>query len=775
LIVACLSACGDDDDDGAGHGGDDNDDASPADDDDDNDDSSPGDDDDDDDDDDSSPVDLLDYVDPFIGTGGLGFGYAATYPGAKYPHGMITLNPNTTRHGFAWYKQEFSGYNYSDPQIRGFVHTQLSGVGGPAEGNLMVAPMKAKPVGDIEEKIFRSAFSKQTEIAAPGYYSAYLDDAQTLVELAAAHTCGVERFTYAADSAPYLIVWPSYAQMEGWTYDSLVEIDLANQAISGWVNFSGAKDKAGYMLYYAMSFSQPFSDHAVWHYGGAAAQGESLQAADAGAYVGFASAAEPLIVKVALSYQSVQQARANLAAEVAAADFDAVRAAARAAWVEQIGKIEVSGGAEKSLRMFYTALYHTHMMPTDLTESNNRYFGYDGATHDAGDHRYYTHHSMWDTFRTYHPFIDLIDPALAADQVQSLVEMYEQSGFVPRWTGISGDTGSMIETPADIVFADAYLRGVRDFDYETAYEGCYAHATGPVPGAGRECIDQYLNLHFLPEDQCDKGVSHITEACRADAALSKWAEAMGLTEDAAMFLEHSRYYRNHFDAGTGFLRPKKADGSWVFPFIPQYPFDEHFVEGDAWQYTFCAEHDIDGMIGLYGSADAFLDKANEAFQKAADGPPGIVLPGGYYWAGNEVDLFYPYLFAMAGRPDLTQKWSRWAAATKFGDGPDGLPGNDDGGTMSAWLLFTMLGFYPLNGTDVYIVGSPWFDEATLHLPGGDLVVTAHNLSAQNLYVQSVKLNGETLDGPQFGHDQIVNGGTLEFEMGPAPSGNAFGD
>jgi predicted alpha-1,2-mannosidase len=269
-------------------------------------------------------------------------------------------------------------------------------------------------------------------------------------------------------------------------------------------------------------------------------------------------------------------------------------------------------------------------------------------------------------------------------------------------------------------------------------------------------------------------VSHITEACRADAALSKWAAAMNQPADAAMFLARSHYYQNHFDPLTGFLRPKDADGSWVSPFLPAYPFDDHYVEGDAWQYTFCAEHDAPGLIALYGSAEAFATKLNEDFQKAADGPPGIVLPGGYYWAGNEPDIFYAYLFDLAGRPDLTQKWSRWIAATKFGDGPDGLPGNDDGGTMSAWLLFTALGFYPLNGSDIYLVGSPWFDEATLHLPGGDLVVAAHNNSVANMYVQSVTLNGAPLAQPQFTHGEIVNGGTLEFEMGPEPAAGAFG-
>ncbi len=351
--------------------------------------------------------------------------------------------------------------------------------------------------------------------------------------------------------------------------------------------------------------------------------------------------------------------------------------------------------------------------------------------------------------------------------------MYQQGGFIPRWPAACSDTGSMIETPSDVIFGEMYLKGIRNFDYQTAYEGCYAHATGPVPGGGRDCLDQYMNLHFLPEDQCSAGVSHITEACREDAALSKWAAAMNKPDDASMFAERSTYYRNHFDSATGFLRPKDTNGQWVDPLMPWFPFDSRYVEGDAWQYTFCAEHDADGLNALFGSPAAAAAKLAEDFEKSAEYAPGFALPSGYYWAGNEPDIFYAYYFDLAGRPDLAQKWSRWIITTKYGDGPEGLPGNDDGGTLSAWLLFAALGFYPLNGSDVYLLGSPIFDQATLHLPGGDLVIIAHNNNLINMYVQSATLNGTALTQPQFTHDQIVNGGTLELEMGPEPAPNAF--
>jgi predicted alpha-1,2-mannosidase len=780
LAVAFLPACGGKSSDDDSTADDDND-ASPLDDDDndnDNDDLSP-----DDDaspvDDDSSPVGILDYVNPFIGSGGIGYQYAAAYPGAKYPHGMITMNPNTTRNGFNWDKQEFCGYNWGDPQIRGFVHTELYGTGAAGEGSLLIMPMKSKPNGLIEEPTFRSSFDKSTETATPGYYSAYLEDAQTLVELAAAPASGIERFTFAAGASPYIIVWPSYSQDSGWITDSEVDIG-PGQTISGWINYGGPMrgrstrgSASGYTVYYYLVFSQPFTDTEVWTYGGEGEPGTSMHAADAGAFVGFAPSAEPLVMQVGISSQSVAQAQANLAAQIPVADFDTVHAATRAAWENALSEIEVVGGTDTLRREFYTALYHQHMMPTDWTEANNQYFGFDRQAHDAGARRYYTDMSLWDIFRTQFPFYVLLEPVRAADIAQSLTDMYNQVGYLPRWPAACYDTGSMIETPTDIIFSDAYLKGVQNFDYQTAYQACYAHATGNTPGPGRECLTQYMTLHYLPEDQCGAGVSHITEACREDAALSHWAAAMGNTTDAAMFLARSTYYQNHFDASTGFLRAKDSDGSWVAPFLPAYPFDNNYVEGDAWQYTFCAEHDADGLTALFGSPAAAASKLEQDFQESVDNPPGLVLPSGYYWAGNEPDIFYAFFFDLMGRPDLTQKWTRWIVATKYGDGPAGLPGNDDGGTISAWLLWAAIGFYPVNGSDVYLLGSPLFDQVTMHLPGGDLIVIAHNNTPENKYVQSATLNGAPLTAPQFTHAQIVNGATIEMVMGPQPAAGSF--
>jgi predicted alpha-1,2-mannosidase len=777
LLVLALLATGcasSGDDDSADDG--DNDDVSPSDDDaaddDDNNndnDASPGD---DDDNDDETPTDVLDYVDPFIGTGGLGYGYASAYPGVKTPFGMVSMNPNTTLHGLNYDFNHFSGYYHADTGIRGFTHTQIHGTGAADYGNLLIMPMTKKPSGHITEATFRSSFRHADESAHPGYYSVQLEDPGVFAELTATDLAGMARFRASATDDRYLAIYPSYSIEPGWVRNATFELDAEAGTASGMMDFWGpltGRD-GGIVIYYAMAFSEAVQSYGVWS-DGVLQDGEaSVEGADIGAYVGFVpGACVPFLVKTGLSCQSVEQARANLAAQLADWDFDAATAAAQDKWRTELSRIELTGGSEQQRRIFYTALYHAMFLPTDWTEANNRYFGFDRATHDAGARRYYTDFSMWDTFRTLHPLLNLIDPARSADMMQSLVNMYVQGGSIPKWPIAAGYTGCMIGTPADVVLADAYLKGVQDWDYETGYEGCFAHATGPAPDDGRPGLDEYIDQGWIAEDHQSKAVCDVLEYSYDDSALSKWAGAMGLSDDAAMFEARSHNYQNYFDAETGLLRPRLADGSFLTPFHPEWVFDEHYVEGDAWHWSFYAPHDPAGLIGLYGSEEAFVEKLNYSFEKAASGNNFAALPSIFYWHGNEPDIFNAFLFASAGRADLTQKWARWILASKYGDGPDGLPGNDDCGTMSAWYIFASLGFFPVAGSDRYVVASPLWEGATLHLPGGDLTISVVNAGAQNIYVQDVKLNGESLAEPFFTHDRIAQGGTIEFVMGATPA------
>ncbi|NLH48850.1 MAG: glycoside hydrolase family 92 protein [Myxococcales bacterium] len=773
LGLVALSACanGDDDDNDDAAADDDNDDQSPGDDDDNDDNDDNDNDDNDDNNDDSSPVEPVDYIDPFIGSGGLGYGYASAYPGPKVPFGMLSLCPDTTLDGINYGFNHFSGYYYPDPQIRGFSHTRMHGTGAPDGASLLIMPTDGMPGTPIKERSYRSKYLHTNERAEAGYYRVWLDDPQVLAELTTADLAAMHRYTYAPSDDPYLVVVPTHSIEEGWVQNATVAIDPANRTVSGMMDLHGPMSgrHGGVLVYYVVRFSEPFAAYGTWKDGDPTANQTAETGTDIGAYFRFAlDRGSPLLVKTGLSYQSEEQAAANLDDRIPEWDFDGLRAAAKDQWREVVSQIDLVGGTERQKRIFYTALYHAFLMPTDWTEANNRYFGFDQTTHDAGDRRYYTDFSLWDTFRTEHPLLNLLRPAESADLMQSLVDMYDQGGAIPKWPQADGETGSMIGTSADIVFAEAYLKGIRDWDYETAYEGCYTHATVPGISGGRSGLDDYLTLGYVAEDHSSKGTCDTLEYSYDDAALSWWADAMGLTDDAEMFLEHSHNYRNHWDAETEFLRPRNSDGSFYEPFYPGYVFSEQYVEGNAWHWSFYVPHDAAGLIDLFGTEAAFLDKLGYAFEQAVQGPDNAILPDIYFWHGNEMSLFHAYLFNYTSRLDLTQKYVRWILETKHRDEPAGLNGNDDCGTLSSWYLFSSLGFFPLAGSDVYTIGSPLFDGATLHLAGGDLVVSVENNSPENVYVQSVKLNGVALAEPFFTHDQIVDGGTLEFVMGAQP-------
>ncbi len=774
LLALSLAGCGGDDDDDNGHHADDDAVDDDAVDDDAADDDQTDDDTVDDDaaDDDTTPLDPVTLVNPLVGTGGFLYGYSGAYPGPKTPGSLVSVGPDTTTHGINIGQQHFSGYYYPDTMIRGFSHTRMHGTGAPDLCSLLVMPTTKMPRTPIDEAGFRSAYSHANEIARAGYYSVKLDDSGVFAELANTDLAAIHRYTYPDGDTPYVIVYPSHSIEPGWVKNAEVHIDAAQHTVRGVIDLQGPMTGryGGVLVYYAMEFSADFADYGTWKDGQPTAHQTDETGADIGAYLSFASRRAPLLVKVGLSYQSLDQAVANLAAQIPAWDFDGAVQAARDRWRDTLGKIEIRGGTKTQQRIFYTSLYHAYLDPTDFTEANNQYVGFDKQAHDAGARRYYTDLSLWDTFRTEHPLLNLIDPTRSADIMQSMTLMYEQGGGIPKWALLYGDTGSMIGTSADIAFADAFVKGVRDWDYQTAYEGCYAHATGPVAVSGREDIEDYLNVHWICEDHESRGTSIILEFADEDAALSSWAAAMGLSADADMFLTHSKYYKNHFDPKTHFLRARNCDGSWAMPFYPEYPFSEQYVEGDAWHWTFYAPRDPQGLIDLFGGDKPFVDALDWAFDKEYSETLDLNwLPDLYFWFGNEVSIFHVFMFTFAGRPDLTQKYARWILGEYFRDDPDGLDGNDDMGAYSSWYVFASLGFFPVAGSDQYVITSPLFDGATLHLDGGELVMTAQNNSADNMYVQSVTINGEPLATPFFTHDQIVHGGTIDFVMGPFPS------
>jgi predicted alpha-1,2-mannosidase len=775
LLFVCLPlvvACGDDDDD--------DDDATPADDDDatpdDDDDATPGDDDDDDDDDDNdddtTPPDVLDYVDPFIGTGGLGFGYASAYPGPKAPNGLMSLSPDTTNNGLNYGFNHFSGYYYPDPQIRGFTHTHFHGTGAPDYSNVLVMPMSAKPGRRIAEKDFRSKFNKINEHAEAGYYAVYLEDPQVKVELATRDYAAIHRYEWMGEGDPYIVVYPSYSIEAGWVLDATVEIDEATRTVTGMLDFNGPLTGRGgsLLIYYALQFSEPITQYGTFTDGVTDDGDASAQGADVGCYLGFGAKDRAEVkVRAAISYQSVDQALANLADQMPDFDFEAAVQDTQNAWRDVLGKIDIEGGTVEDRTIFYTAMYHTYMMPTNWTEAGGTYFGFDKGVHDAAGTQYFTDFSMWDTFHTVHPLLNLIDPEISAGMMQSLVRMIEQGGAVPEWPAADGYTGTMIGSPGHIVLAEAYLKGITGWDVDTAYAAVFEQATDPAAPRPRNGLAEYQANGYMSVENHQRGVSEALEFYYADAAIALWAEGLGHTADAAVVYAQSQNYPEHFNSDTLFMEPRHADGSFMEDWLPGFVFSDYYVEGNAWHWTFYVPYDALGFISLFPDEQTFVDKLNFAFEMGEGGPDTAWLPDIYYWFGNEMNMFHNWMFNYTSRKDLAQKWTRWILDAKFRAEPGGLDGNDDCGTLSSWYVFGSLGFFPLAGTDIYTIGSPIWDGATLHLPGGDLVLTVENPGSDNPYVQSVHLNGNPLDEPFFTHDQIASGGTLAFVLGPDPS------
>lgn len=726
--------------------------------------------------DDTPPVDL---VNPFIGSGGHYWEFASVFPGATRPFGMAKPGPDTCPSFDPCFEfHHFGGYHYDDDQIHGFSQVHISGTGGVDYGALLLMPTVGFDAEKTTESKYLSTFSKENEAASPGYYSVRLDDHGILAELTASDRCACHRYTYPSGAADaYVIVDVSHAIVTCEVSAAHLDVDAAAGEISGWLHYHGSLTgrSGGFRLYFSAVFDQTLVDWTAWRDMELLEEATTAEGVDVGVAVAV-DTTDPVEVQIGLSYVDVEGARKNRQAELEGQDFDSVHAAARQAWVEALDLVTIKGGTREERIKFYSALYHAMLHPTLFCDVDGRYTGFDKRVHTADGFLYYTDFSMWDTYRNVHSLFDLIIPGRQRDMVISLIRMYEQGGSLPKWPAATGYTGCMIGTPADIVISETYQKGITDFDVETAYAAMKEHATGPVPHAGRSGIEHYLTLGYVPADQVGGSVSRTQEFCIADAAIAALARALGKTRDAADFSARSQNYRNHWDPNTGFMRGKNQDGSWVEPDEEFDPLDwnlDYYTEGDAWQYLWLAPHDPQGLLDLFGSADAMGDKLEAFFATPEPDPGGLPpewIPPRYYWHGNEPDIHAAYLFNEVGRPDRAQHWVRHILETRYHAEAAGIPGNDDLGTMSAWYVFSSSGFYPVAGLAHYYIGSPLFEEITFQLGGGKtLVVKAKNADEENKYIQSAGLNGQPLDTPRFDHRDIKDGGVLELRLGAKPS------
>ena len=544
--------------------------------------------------------------------------------------------------------------------------------------------------------------------------------------------------------------------------------------------FSGRH--GGNKVYFVARANRPFAAFATWSGGTLSPNEASATGDDVGVDLSFESAATRNAVElaVAISYVSVANARANLEADAGQTNFDAVLEKAKGQWEHKLSLIRVEGGTDRQQAIFYTGLYHSLVMPTAFNDANGDYLGFDGAVHRAAGFTYFTDMSLWDTFRTVHPLYTIIAPRQQRDMVVSLVEMAGQGGYLPRWPSGTGYTNSMFGTPADIVIAETYLKGIRDFDAEAAYQAMRKTALGPTPeGApfsGRKGIEDYLKHEYCPADTMEQAVSRTLEYCYADHAIARLAEALGHRDDAALFDRHAQYYRNLWNPQTQYFQPRDSQGRFqeFRPLMLTYldlarKYTDDYVEGSALQWRWAVSFDAAGLISLFKSREYFVDELNDFF--AHSEPRVGVRPNAYYWHGNQPDIYAAYLFNAAGRADLTQKWVRWILDKKYGDKENGLDGNDDGGTLSAWYVLSSLGLYPTAGSDRYELASPLWKRAEIAL-GDDrrLTVIADRADPDHPYVHKVWLNDNVVVRTWLTHAEIAPGGVLRFEMGTNPAG-----
>lgn len=740
-----------------------------------------------------------DYVNPFIGAStsvgaaGVYHGLGKTFPGAATPFGLVQLSPNTITGG-----DNGSGYSYEHTSIEGFAFTQMSGVGWYGDlGNFLVMPetgelkTSAGKVG-IKGQGYRSGYDKQSEKASAGYYAVRLTDNNIKAEMTAAPHSGIMRFTFPAGNTSRIQI--DLARRVGGT-SSLQYVKIVDDhTIEGWMKctpdgggWGNGEGKANYTVYFYAAFSKPLKNYGVWsanipdtadrHRESVASARYQQWIAEAtvlknmkekeGRHLGFytefsTKENEQVLLKSGISFTSIEGAKANLQEEIKDWNFDSVHKTADALWNQALNKIKIEGGTAEEKKVFYTALYHTMIDPRSMQDVNGNYI-------DAGNHIHHnerftkrTVFSGWDVFRSQMPLQTIINPAVVNDMINSLVTMADESGrhYLERWELLNAYTGCMIGNPAIPVIADAYAKGIRDFDVPKAYD--YAVNTTEKFGNG------------------DKGytsgtsISNTLEYAFAESCVADLSKALGKKENEAKYRKRAQSYRNIFDTATGWFRPKRKDGSWE-PMPAKGRMKDAYgtIESNPYQQGWFVPHDVEGMVELMGGTEKVTADLVNLFEKT----PENMMWNAYYNHANEPVHHVPFLFNRIGAPWLTQKWTRAICRRAYHDAVEGLVGNEDLGQMSAWYVLSSAGFHPIAAGNLrYEITSPVFSKITIRLDpkyagGKTFTIIAKDNSAENIYIQSATLNGKPYRYCFISHTDIVKGGVLQLQMGSTPNKN----
>lgn len=742
--------------------------------------------------------DLTQWVDPFIGTGGDGH----TFPGAVVPFGMVQLSPDTDNpmRGVSPQSEIYkrcAGYHYNDSTIVGFSHTHFSGTGHADLGDLLIMPMTGTPKTEPgtaadPDSGYRSRFSHEDEEASPGYYRVKLTDYQIDAELTTTARTGMHRYSFPKSDQGHVLIdlthgIYNFANKVIWSDVRVVDDStlIASRRSNGW-----AVERP---MYFAIRFSRPFDDielmnedNARYRCMGCLDKKDGKHSTIVNSRIPFTAGKAikvlarfdnphqtPLLVKVGVSAVDKSNALENLNSELPHWDFDKVRSDAKAAWQTELERMEAKGDRSQK-RQFYTALYHALQAPSLYQDVNGEYLGVDGEIHKA-DFTHFTLFSLWDTYRALHPLLTLVSPERVPDMINSMLAHYDQSydRILPIWSFHGHETWTMIGYHAVSVISDAWQKGIRGFDGKRALDAMTATANHP----NYDAIPEYLKYGYVPMDVLPESVSITLEYAYDDFAIARMAESMGESDIAKSFDERAKSWRNVFDPDTKFARGRDRKGNWDKDFdVEEAKYMGPFTEGNSFQYSFYVPHDVAGLIDIKGGDAAFIERLDELFTrplhadkiKEHEDIAGLI---GQYAHGNEPSHHIAYLYNHAGAPWMTQARIRQIMDTLSNDSPSGLAGNDDVGQMSAWYLFSAMGFYPVTPGDMtYVIGAPQLPEVTLKLSNGKrFKVIAKGLSKDNLYVASVNLNGKPLSHSYLHHNDIMAGGELVFEMAATPN------
>lgn len=702
------------------------------------------------------------YVNPFIGTDFTG----NTYPGAQAPFGMVQLSPDNGLPGW----DRISGYFYPDSTIAGFSHTHLSGTGAGDLYDISFMPVTL-PYKEADAPLgIHSLFSHDEETASAGYYQVRLKDYDINVELTATERCGIQRYTFPeADAAIFL----NLRKAMNWDFTNDTRIEVVDSVTIQGYRFSDgwARDQH---IYFRTRFSKPFAsiqlDTAT-----VIKDGKRIGSSAIARFDFHTSAGEQILVTTAISGVSMEGAARNLAAEAPADDFDKYLAVTRKNWNEQLSKVEIKSNDIDEKVKFYTALYHSMLAPTIYSDMDGAYYGPDKQVHQADGWTNYSTFSLWDTYRAAHPLYTYIEPQRVNDMVKFFLAFSEQNGRLPVWNFYGSETDMMIGYHAVPVIVDAYLKGIGDFDPKKALAACVATAN----------IDEYRGIGlykkygYVPYDVTDHynsenwSLSKTLEYAYDDYCIARMAEKLGAKQIADEFDKRSLNYKNVYNSQTTFMQPRNNKGSFIENFSPD-DYTPHICESNGWQYFWSVQQDVDGLISLVGGKERFAQKLDSMFtyNPSADEDLPIFSTGmiGQYAHGNEPSHHVIYLFNAIGQPWKTQKYAAEVMHELYKNTPAGLCGNEDCGQMSAWYVFSAMGFYPVDPiSGKYEIGTPMYPEMKMHLANGKtFTILAPAVSKENIYIQSVKLDGKPYDKSYITHEQIMNGSIFEFEMGNKP-------